>query len=163
MADANELVRAMKRAALESMEASKPADVCFGKVLGLSPLEIRVEQKMTLGKAQLVLTRNVTDYTTEITAEWETEPADIDMTHTHEGSVEVRVSSSGASDAGEIPISNTVESSMSVGNTSLQDTHQHRISGRKKITVHNALAAGDEVILIRQQGGQKFVVLDRIG
>lgn len=136
MADANELVKAMKRAAMETMEASKLADVCFGKVAGTSPLEIRIEQKMTLGKAQLVLTRNVTDYTMEITAEWETEPADIDMTHDHGGSVE---------------------------SASLQDAHQHRISGRKKITVHNALVAGDEVILIRQQGGQKFVVLDRIG
>lgn len=30
-------------------------------------------------------------------------------------------------------------------------------------TVYNGLVAGDEVILIRQQGGQKFIVLDRIG
>lgn len=29
--------------------------------------------------------------------------------------------------------------------------------------IHNALKPGDEVILIRQQEGQKFLVLDRMG
>lgn len=43
------------------------------------------------------------------------------------------------------------------------ETHAHRISGQKQIVVHNALETGDEVILIRQQEGQKFIVLDRIG
>ena len=33
----------------------------------------------------------------------------------------------------------------------------------KKIIIHNGLAVGDEVILIRQQEGQKFIVVDRIG
>ena len=31
------------------------------------------------------------------------------------------------------------------------------------ITVYNGLVAGDEVIILRQQEGQKFIVLDRIG
>lgn len=35
--------------------------------------------------------------------------------------------------------------------------------GTKALAVHNGLAAGDGVVLLRQQGGQKFVVLDRIG
>jgi len=33
---------------------------------------------------------------------------------------------------------------------------------RKKYTVHNQLKNGDKVILFRQQGGQKFVVLDKV-
>ena len=41
--------------------------------------------------------------------------------------------------------------------------HNHNITGKKSITVHGALVPGDEVILIRQQEGQKFVVIDRIG
>lgn len=43
-------------------------------------------------------------------------------------------------------------------------SHNHDIDmSRKKITVHNGLVKGDQVILIRQQGGQKYIVLDRIG
>jgi len=40
--------------------------------------------------------------------------------------------------------------------------HKHEYKGRKKITIHNGLKAGEGVLLIRQQGGQKFIVLDRI-
>ncbi len=34
---------------------------------------------------------------------------------------------------------------------------------KKMLIVHNKLKAGEKVILSRLQGGQKFVVLDRIG
>ena len=40
--------------------------------------------------------------------------------------------------------------------------HKHEYKGRKKITIHNGLKAGEGVLLTRQQGGQKFIVLDRI-
>lgn len=104
--DAVELVKLLKKTAVDATDATKPANVCFGVVESVNPLRINVEQKMTLGGAQLVVCRNVTDYVVSIT-------------------------------------------------TSL--------SGRKEITLHNALAAGEKVILLRQQGGQKYVVLDRIG
>jgi hypothetical protein len=42
-------------------------------------------------------------------------------------------------------------------------SHNHGITGKKEITVHNSLVVGDAVILIRQQGGQKFIVWDRVG
>lgn len=106
MPDAIGLVKAMKRAALEAVEASKPVNVCFGQVVSASPLQINVEQKMILGKTQLILSRNVTDFKTMVTAQLEIE---------------------------------------------------------KEITIHNALEVGDEVILIRQQEGQKYIVIDRIG
>lgn len=40
--------------------------------------------------------------------------------------------------------------------------HTHPVSGKKMVTVHNALVAGDQVVLIRQAGGQKFIILDRV-
>ena len=40
--------------------------------------------------------------------------------------------------------------------------HKHEYKGRNKITIHNGLKIGEGVLLIRQQGGQKFIVLDRI-
>lgn len=89
MPDAIELTKSIKRAALEAVNASKPVEICFGKVTSASPLKILVEQKLLLGKAQLV-------------------PA-------------------------------------------------------QKVTADNGLVVGDEVILFRQQGGQKYIVVDRIG
>lgn len=127
MPDAVELTKTIKKAAVQAMKAEKPVEICFGKVTSASPLKILVDQKMSLGEAQLVLTRNVTDFVTEVTVDW-----------------------------------NTEDKGGGSGYASYE-THKHPIKGRKKITVHNGLVVGDEVILARQQGGQKYIVVDRIG
>ena len=121
MLNSHDFLMAIKRAATEAVEAGKPSDFCFGKVTSVSPLKISVEQKMTLGVAQLVLTRNVTDYTTTISVDWSTEN----------------------------------ESSGSA-------SHNHSISGTKRITIHNGLKVGEKVVLMKQKGGQKYLVLDRV-
>lgn len=135
--DAVGLTKAIKRAALDAMSASKPVEVCFGKVTSASPLKILVEQKMTLGKAQLVLSQNVTEFTVEMTVNHYTEN---ETAHTH-----------------------AVQDTYTGGGSSSPTSHRHAYTGRKKFTVHNGLVVGDEVILLRQQGGQKYIVWDRIG
>lgn len=136
MTNANELVRAMKRASKEEREASKPVNVFFGEVQGVNPLKINVEQKMLLGEAQLVLSRNVTDFITMATVQWETEEEEDTHYHKITGQADSEIQSL---------------------------KHTHVITGKRQITIHNALDVGDEVILIRQQEGQKFIVADRIG
>lgn len=133
MADAAELIQVLKKAALDAVQASKPSAVCFGKVTSASPLKILVEQKMTLGRAQLILCRSVTEYTAEMTVDHDTEE---ETEHTH--------STKDGEDTGPTK-------------------HRHAYKGKKEFTVHNGLAVGDEVILLRQQGGQKYIVVDRIG
>lgn len=39
--------------------------------------------------------------------------------------------------------------------------HKHEYKGRKKIIIHQGLKAGEEVILLKVQGGQAYIVLDR--
>ncbi len=77
MLDANNLVALIKQAANEAAEAGQNADFCYGTVTSASPLKILVEQKMELTAAQLVLTRNVTNYSTTVsistTTPWTTE------------------------------------------------------------------------------------------
>ncbi len=63
----SDLLRVIKKAAKDAVEASQPFDFHFGKVMSISPLKIMVDQKMTLTSAQLVLSRNVTNYKTKIT------------------------------------------------------------------------------------------------
>jgi hypothetical protein len=88
LADAVELIKLIKKAAIEAVNATNPAAVCFGKVTSANPLKIYVEQKLTLTAKQLVLARKVTE---------------------------------------------------------------------------NRLVVGDEVILFREQGGQRYIVVDRVG
>lgn len=128
------LIASIKKAAMEAVEASKPCAVMFGKVTSISPLKINVEQKLTLTEAQLIMTRNVTDFKTHITVDHFTE----DVTHNHS-----------YTDDG---------SSSTTGN----NTHKHQVKGKKEITVHNSLVVGDSVLLLRMQGGQQYVVWDRV-
>lgn len=128
--DANGIVKKVHQAAIDAMESTKPVNVYFGEVMSVSPLKIDVEQKMILGEKQLILTRNVTDFKTKITA----------------GNIK-NYYYTGDVNSGTAPVS---------------PSHVHAV-GTIEITVHNGLAVGDGVILIRQQEGQRFIVVDRIG
>lgn len=105
MYNADDLLKMIKKAAVQAVNASKPANVVFGKVISVSPLKIKVDQKLILGKSQLALSRTVTNYRLSVTK-----------------------------------------------NDNLET-----------IMVHNALQMGEEVILAQVSGGQKYIVIDRIG
>lgn len=132
-----DIIEAAKIAALRAVEASKPSGVYLGTVTSISPLKINVEQKMTLESPQLILARDVTEYKVDMTVDHWTEN---ETAHTH-----------------------AVIDTYTGGGTSEPTTHRHAYKGRKTFTVHNGLIVGDKVILLRVQGGQKYVVLDRVG
>lgn len=131
MLDAKNVLELIKKAAKEAVDASQAADFCYGTVTSASPLKILVEQKMELTSAQLVLCRNVTNYTTTVTvtvdgADWLTE-----------------------------------DKSGGTGDSAFA-AHNHSIKGTKTVIINNALKAGDKVVLIKKQGGQEYLVLDRV-
>ena len=104
MLDANDLLIGIKRASINAIENAKPVNLVFGKVSSISPLNINVENKLKLGKEQLLLSKNLSNYSVEIEIEGE----------------------------------------------------------KRQIKIYNALKSGDEVILLRMQGGQKYLILDRV-
>ena len=97
----------VKRAALEAVKASKTFSLCFGTVVGESPLQISVDQKLTLYGEQLILTNAVRDFS---------------VSYAEEDSDE-----------------------------------------EKKTTVLLGLKTGEKVLLLRADGGRKYIVLDRVG
>lgn len=126
MHDFHDLVKLIKKVAVEAVNASKPTAVVYGKVISTSPLKIQVEQRLTLERQHLVLTRNVRDYQVEMTVDHETE-----------------YKSGGSGDYSFA-------------------SHNHAYTGKKTFTIHNGLVVGDEVIMIQMQGGQKYIVMDRV-
>lgn len=56
-------VAAVKKAAVEAVDATKPTHIVFGRVIATSPLKIQVDQKSIYTEKMLILTRNVTNYT----------------------------------------------------------------------------------------------------
>ena len=132
--DLNALVRAVKKAAVEAVLAENPMGVCHGTVTGISPLEITTDQKLILGEKQLILTNAVRDYTVEMTVDHVTEV----ISHGH-------------------PVTDTYTG----GGTAQPVDHSHPYKGRKSFRVHLGLRMWEKVILVRCDGGQQFVVLDR--
>jgi len=124
--DMNTFLGNIKRAAVEAVDAGKPAALVFGKVTSTSPLKIQVDQKLELAPWQLILTNAVRDYTVQMTVDHNTEKT------------------SGGS------------------GTSVFASHSHAYKGKKIYRVHNALKTGEKVIMLRVDGGQRFIILDRV-
>lgn len=62
----------------------------------------------------------------------------------------------------DITVSHTTENRAGGGGDAEFASHNHDYKGRKKIIFHNALHVGESVLLIRQAGGQEYIVLSRI-
>lgn len=155
----------IKKMAVGANDANAPTSVLFGTVTSVEPLEITVEQKLKLTEEFLVLTKNVKDYTVNVTMDWNTETISLNANHSHSTEVNsnISVSSDISPNDNNQKITNNVtgEVSVSVEQKNIDLTHKHSIKGTKSIMVHNALKINDNVILIQQQGGINFVVLDK--
>lgn len=111
----------VKRAAIEAVKASNPVSIAYGTVIGVNPLQVRINPYIILNEADgvLIVARSITDYTVDVTLDdWNTETS---------------------------------------GN------HSHAITGTKKMTIRNGLKIDDIVILLKMQGGQRYVAIDKVG
>lgn len=59
MYTSEDLIRTVKEAALNAVNASKPADILFGIVEQVNPLRVQIDNKLTIGTAQMVMTKTV--------------------------------------------------------------------------------------------------------
>ncbi|MBS5511633.1 MAG: DUF2577 domain-containing protein [Clostridium sp.] len=125
MPDLAAFMETMKKQAVRAVEAGNPVNFFFGTVISVAPLQIAVDQQLTLDQDQLVLSRNVTQHTVRVSMAWST----------------------GKTGGGS-------------GEKAFED-HTHTVTGGT-LTVHNALTAGEKVLIARQQEGQKYIVLDRV-
>ena len=155
----------IKKMAVGANDANAPTSVLFGTVTSVNPLEITVEQKLKLTKEFLVLTKNVKDYTVDVSLDWETENKTLNANHNHTLSGNVSITSTAQVDPNPdniaVSINNEVNNSLTVEQKNINLSHNHSISGTKQITIHNGLKLNDNVILLQQQGGNNFVVLDK--
>ncbi len=61
----------------------------------------------------------------------------------------------------DIEVSHTTENRSGGSGYAEFASHNHDYKGRKRITVYNGLHVGETVILLRQAGGQSFLVVSR--
>lgn len=120
------LVKAVKVAAIQAIENNSPLTAQIATVTSDNPLKLKIGD-VEYDKEFLILTRNVTDYKTELTINDELEVSgDVDGYH---------------------------------GPGKLKTL---TLPSRMSATIHNNLKRGDIVLVLRQQGGQKFIIWDRV-
>lgn len=64
--DSTDLVTLIKKAATEAVDAGKPANILFGKVISPSPIQVQLDQQIILGAAQLTVARLLQGYTVTV-------------------------------------------------------------------------------------------------
>lgn len=69
----SDIIRAIRKSVLDSLNAQKLTDIVYGTVESIEPLKIRVDQKLLLEQEKLKLTRAVMDYEVEMTVDHITE------------------------------------------------------------------------------------------
>lgn len=63
----------------------------------------------------------------------------------------------------EVTVSWQTENASGGSGDAAYASHSHAITGRKTITVHNALKVGDRVHVLSFNHGKQYYVLDRVG
>lgn len=129
------IVEIIKQAAFEALTASNPCAIMFGKVISANPLKINVEQRLTLDESHLILTSLVRDFEVDMTVDHFTEnDSYLNTSHSHPDA----------------------------GTNSFDSTHKHAYKGKKTFLVHLGLKINESVMLMQVQGGQKYIILDRV-
>jgi hypothetical protein len=71
----------IKQAALEAMENGQPTDLRTGVVISTDPLKVQVSPLFILPESVLIVPRHLTDYTVNVSFNWETERAGAHSNH----------------------------------------------------------------------------------
>ena len=130
-----EVLEAMKQMSVDAQNYQKPMIILFGQVISEKPLQIFVNQKQTVKQEALILTHAVKDY-----------------------EVYIEVSHYTVNDN----FLNTMHDHPNVAENDFDSHHKHAYKGRKKIKIYNGLKMGEKVMMIRQNGGSRYIVLDRV-
>lgn len=160
----NKLLNAIKTASIQSTDESKPIGFFFGEVLSVDPLTINVEQRLTLTEEFLTLTHAVKDYYVDITVSHYTEK--VELSHGHEFYTEYEDVDKHTHNT---PVGATERADDTkhrhkcvVDETTGETKHRHKYKGKKKIMIHHGLKIGEQVMLLRVQGGQNYIIIDRV-
>lgn len=176
------LLQVIQSIAVNAVDATNPASLCFGTVTSADPLKIRLnESTLEVDSSVLILTEAVVER--KLTIDKHTH--DIGSTvagHKHPfgnepagGSPQVAAPSGGGACTlgGDIQKSSDLEDSTKVVDqvlsvhwseygVDLTDKQVKADGDKVVITMTRALDVDDKVIMLRLMGGQKFLILSRV-
>ena len=141
------IIETIKIAALDAIENSKPADLRFGTVSSISPLKVKISNDFIIPESLLIVPEHLTDHGLYANVGGSTSNSDntnSSVTMKVEGET-LMISTSGTTTVA----TETTEEEVEVVNN-------------RTLTVYNSLNIGDKVVLLRNQGGSSYLILDRV-
>lgn len=138
----------------EQMNAYGLTDLAIGTVVSISPLKIKLTDRITLNENQILLTEFVLEKSLKLIHKHDVEDVKI-SSYTHSHKVE------GATQKEK-------EHSHKIDLNTMTDTHSHdaeitiKDNLGAKIIIQEGLKNGDKVIMMRTEQGQKYVVLSKV-
>lgn len=147
----NAISNLIKEIAVNAVNANKPTSMYYGTVLSVSPLQVQISSNLILTEEFLVVPKSLTDYELTVEIDWTSE--DTNISHTHIVEFNDRYNTNGDTESKSI-VSNTQISNVN---------HHHTLKGKKSLKIYNALKVGEKVILTQVQGGQEFIINDKVG
>ena len=145
------MIEAIKEITDNMLEAKQLCDVMVGVVESISPIRIRVNQKLILDSSILVFSKTVLGLVTDYKLQ------KIDTSHSHPSSdFDSKTLHYHMDGAGLETNSVQISTSHIHGSAGLSYDLEHRHTTE-------VLREGDNVILIKSAGGQKYFVIDKVG
>ena len=132
------LLETVKKAAEAERNASAPCGFMFGTVTKVSPLTIRVDNRFDISGDAIVVMKEY--------------KAGFYPTHYHTGVKDSQTTQNASGGSGD--------ASFASHNHVLKNNYQTNTDGTSEY--YYGLAVGEKVVLLRNQGGQSFLVLGRV-
>lgn len=130
------IIEVIKVAAMDAIENGKPCDLRFGKVSSVSPLKVKVSNDFIIPESLLIVPEHLTDHS--MLSNIDGNKSESSVTMTVEG--ETLIITTNNNDVPKEPI----------------ETNDHTL------TIYNSLKVDDNVVLLRNQGGSTYLILDRV-
>lgn len=146
------MIDIIKLASMSAVENGKPCDLRFGTVISVNPLKVQITTDLIIPESLIVVPKNLTNHSLNTNmGNLPNYLQRFDVTVSEERLTFILEEYSSVNVSNEQLIFSTNESANN-GNGSNENT----------LTVYNTLKVGDKVVLIRNQGGKVYYILDRI-
>lgn len=138
------IIETIKLAALDAIENSNPCDLRFGTVSSISPLKVKVSNDFIIPEQLLIVPEHLTDHSM-ITNVGGSESGGSGSINVYVESETLVITTNGT----EVVTENDV-------------TEEVEVVDERTLTMYNSLEVGDNVVLLRNQGGSSYLILDRV-
>lgn len=153
------IIEVIKVAAMDAIENSKPCDIRFGTVSSISPLKVKVSNDFIIPESLLIVPEHLTDHSMLSNVGGDGNNGNNGGS---EGGGSGGTSVSMTVEGETLIITTNVTSVVTESTEPTETTEEVDFVDERTLTVYNSLQVGDNVVLLRNQGGSSYLILDRV-